>query len=257
MSEAFGGLSIWVVILCISAAFVAGYVDAIAGGGGLIQLPVLLFALPTTALATVMGTNKFSAIFGTAAAAVKYNKEMPIDRKVAFPMMIAAGVGSAVGALCTIWIERSVLEPIVILVLISVALFTLLRPALGREEIATRRTHSRFVPALIGGVIGFYDGLIGPGTGTFLVFAIVALLGHSFLRASGIAKVVNVMTNLAALIIFIPSGHVVIGLAITMAIANLSGGLIGARAALARGSTFVRAVFLAVIALLLVRLAFA
>lgn len=250
----FADLSLWVICACVVASFIAGYVDAIAGGGGLIQLPVLLFALPHLNLASVLGTNKFSAIFGTSAAAHKFNKEMRVDRRTAVVMMAFAGSGSAIGAYLSVLIDRHLLEPIIITILIAVALFTVFRPEIGQQDRDTRWAENVWMAALLGLSIGFYDGLIGPGTGTFLVFAIVIVLGQSFLRASGLAKFVNVMTNFAALCIFIPGGHIVIGLAVLMAIANLIGGRLGVRSAIKRGSRFVRLVFMCVIALLVAKL---
>lgn len=254
--QAFADLSFWAIVACVSAAFIAGYVDAIAGGGGLIQLPVLLFTLPHTALATVLGTNKFSAVFGTSAAAHQFNKKLRVDRRVAIYMMSAAGVGSALGAYCSVLVDRKLFEPIIVTILIAVALFTLFRPDIGRHDVVTRWSDRLFVVVALGLVIGFYDGLIGPGTGTFLVFAIVIFLGQSFLRASGLAKFVNVMTNVAALCVFLPSGHVVWGLALVMAAANLLGGRLGVHSAIKRGSNFVRLVFMCVIATLVAKLLF-
>lgn len=251
----FADLSIVVILACVAAAFLAGYVDAIAGGGGLIQLPVLLYALPHTALATIFGTNKFSAIFGTAAAARKYSRNIAVDRKFAVVMMLAAGTGSALGASLTVLVDRHVLEPVVVVILLAVAIFTIVRPQLGQEDRVTRWTSSTFAVGLLGLSIGFYDGLIGPGTGTFLVFGIVLVLGHSFIRASGLAKFVNVMTNFAALCIFLPGGHIVPGLAALMAGANLAGGQLGARSAINKGSNFVRFVFVLVIVALVLKLA--
>lgn len=251
----FADLSMLAILACVCAAFLAGYVDAIAGGGGLIQLPVLLYALPETALATIFGTNKFSAIFGTTAAARKYTRNFSIDRSTAITMLLSAGIGSSFGAMLSVLVERSVLEPIVVSILLAVAVFTILRPQLGQEDRLTRFSSNKIVISLLGLIIGFYDGLIGPGTGTLLVFAIVFVLGQSFLRASGLAKFANVMTNFAALCVFLPGGHIVPGLAALMAGANLAGGYIGAHSAINKGSQFVRVVFLAVIVALAAKLA--
>jgi uncharacterized membrane protein YfcA len=167
-------------------------------------------------------------------------------------MMSAAFVGSLCGALLATNVSRDIFEPIILVVLIAVGSFTILRPDFGKLE-TIRSVHPAAAP-LIGLVIGFYDGLIGPGTGMFLLFALVSFVGTSFLGASAIAKFVNVATNLAALIIFVPGGHVIWLVAALMAPANLLGGYLGARTALDRGSSFVRYTFLFVLAALVVRL---
>ena len=245
-------ISVWIVVICIAAAFLAGFVDAVAGGGGLIQLPVLLWTFPTAPLASILGTNKAVSIVGTSTAANTYRKQMQVNAKLLIPMMSAAFVGSLFGALLATNVSREVFEPIILVILIAVGTFTILRPDFGKLE--QRREVSPALAPLIGLVIGFYDGLIGPGTGMFLLFSLVSFVGTSFLGASAIAKFVNVATNLAALIIFIPGGHILWVVAALMAPANLIGGYMGARTALDRGSSFVRFVFLIVLAALIVRL---
>jgi hypothetical protein len=245
-------ISIWILLICVVAAFLAGFVDAVAGGGGLIQLPVLLWTFPTAPLASILGTNKAVSIVGTSTAANTYRKQIQVNAKQLVPMMSAAFVGSLFGALLATSVSREVFEPIILVILIAVGTFTMLRPDFGKIEV-TRDVSPAVVP-LIGLVIGFYDGLIGPGTGMFLLFSLVSFIGTSFLGASAIAKFVNVATNLAALIIFIPGGHVIWLVAAVMAPANLIGGYLGARTALDRGSSFVRLVFLAMLVALTVRL---
>ncbi|MSZ33365.1 MAG: TSUP family transporter [Actinobacteria bacterium] len=245
-------MSIWIVLFCVAAAFLAGFVDAVAGGGGLIQLPVLLWTFPTAPLASILGTNKAVSIVGTSMAANTYRKKIEVNAKQLIPTMSAAFVGSLCGALLATNISRDIFEPIILIILIAVGTFTVLRPDFGKLE--TIRKVSPVVAPLIGLVIGFYDGLIGPGTGMFLLFSLVSFVGTSFLGASAIAKFVNVATNLAALIIFIPGGHVIWLVAALMAPANLIGGYLGARTALDRGSSFVRYTFLLVLAALVIRL---
>jgi len=246
-------LSIWIVAICVTAAFLAGFVDAVAGGGGLIQLPVLLWTFPAAPLASILGTNKAVSIVGTSTAANTYRKQIQVNAKLLIPMMSAAFIGSLFGALLATNVSREMFEPIILVILIAVGFFTLIRPDFGKLE--TKREASPFLAPLVGLAIGFYDGLIGPGTGMFLLFSLVTVIGTSFLGASAVAKFVNVATNLAALIIFIPGGHVLWGVAALMAPANLLGGYLGARTALDRGSSFVRLVFLAMLVALIVRLA--
>jgi len=245
-------ISIWILLICVVAAFLAGFVDAVAGGGGLIQLPVLLWTFPTAPLASILGTNKAVSIVGTSTAANTYRNQIQVNAKQLVPMMSAAFAGSLFGALLATSISREVFEPIILVILIAVGTFTMLRPDFGKIE--TTRDVSPVAAPLIGLVIGFYDGLIGPGTGMFLLFSLVSFVGTSFLGASAIAKFVNVATNLAALIIFVPGGHVIWLVAALMAPANLIGGYLGARTALDRGSSFVRLVFLAMLVALTVRL---
>jgi uncharacterized membrane protein YfcA len=245
-------ISLWLIALCICAAFLAGFVDAVAGGGGLIQLPTLLVVFPNTALATIVGTNKSVSIFGTTAAANTYRKKLPTDRRVLVPMIIFAFLGSMAGSALVTYVEREWFEPIILVILIVVALFTIFRPTFGQHE-KNIKNAATFKSVLLGGVIGFYDGIIGPGTGMFLLFGLVSVLGSTFLQASATAKFVNVATNFASLVIFIPGGHIIWLLTLVMAPANLLGGVVGARTALDKGSKFVRAIFIIMIAVLIIR----
>ncbi len=245
-------LSLWSLLVCVLAALLAGFVDAVAGGGGLIQLPVMLAVFPHNSLAAVSGTNKSISIVGTSVAARTYAKRMPLERRHVVPMALSAFVCSAFGAHLITRVNRSTFEPILLVVLISVGLFTLFRPDFGR--IATQNPRGPLASSLLGAGIGFYDGIMGPGTGMFLVFGLVALIGFDFLKSSATAKFVNVATNLAALAIFIPTHNVMWIVTAAMAPANMLGGYIGAHTALKRGSLFVRVVFLCVQALLIIRL---
>lgn len=247
-----GDISIWVIALCITAAFLAGFVDAVAGGGGLIQLPTLLVAFPSAPLATVMGTNKSISIIGTSAAANTYRRRIPADRRVLVLMLIFAFLGSFAGSALVTFVDRTVFEPIILVILIGVAIFTIKNPTFGQSEKSLQNNH-KLKATLIATGIGFYDGLIGPGTGMFLLFALVSVLGATFLQASATAKFVNVATNAASLAIFIPGGHVLWALTLLMAPANLLGGVIGARTAIDKGSYFVRAIFMVMISVLIIR----
>ena len=259
--QEFIGVAPPVLLFLLGAAGLAGWVDAVSGGGGLIQLPALLVGLPNAAPATVLGTNKCSSIIGTTAAAVTYRRAAVNDMKTAVPMAVAAFFGSAFGAHLATGIPASFFRPLALVLLLIVGAWTLFRPALGEDQ-ALRwhgtENHVRHgaVAVAMGALIGTYDGVFGPGTGTFLVFGLVSLLGYSFLNASAIAKVVNVSTNLAAIIVFGLGGHVLWILGITMGLANLTGAVIGARTAVRKGSGFVRIVFLIVVGLLLLRMGY-
>jgi len=243
----------WVALL-ILAAFAAGWIDAVSGGGGLIQLPVLLLALPPSMVVSALGTNKLSSAIGTSAAAATYARRSPPDPRTTIPMAAAAIIGAVVGALAATRVSAEIFRPVVAAVLLIVWFWTLLRPAMGEVDQlrwAGRRRHY-VVATVLGLLIGVYDGLIGPGTGAFLVFVLVSLVGYSFLRASATAKFVNLGTNLAALAVFALGGHVLWGLGLLMGAGNLVGGITGARTAVTRGSGFVRIVLLAVVGVLIV-----
>lgn len=242
------------VVLLLLAALSAGWVDAVVGGGGLLQLPALLLVPGMTPL-NALATNKVASIFGTATSSITYYRRVHPDLRTALPMAGLALVGAAGGALSASLLPEQVLQPIIVVALLAVAVYTLARPALG--EATALRWHGRrhhLAAGAAGAAIGFYDGILGPGTGSFLVFTLVGLLGYAFLEASAKAKIVNFATNLGALLVFVPQGAVLWGLGLLMGSANLLGGYLGARTAVARGSGFVRVVFLLVVGALILRL---
>lgn len=245
----------YLIFLGISAVS-AGFVDAIAGGGGLIQLPALLVAAPKMPIAEVLGTNKLSSIFGTSSAAFAYSRKARPDLATALPMAASAFLGAAAGASAATRIPTSLFKPIILVLLVIVGLYTWRRPTLGQIESLrfSGRRHTALA-ALVGLVIGFYDGLFGPGTGSFLIFALVGLLGYAFLKASATAKVVNVGTNAAALLVFGFHGAILVSLGLFMAACNVAGSVVGARMAIRGGSALIRKVFLGVLFLLVLRLA--
>lgn len=243
------------LVLC-SFAFLAGGLDAVVGGGGLVQLPALLVVLPQAPVVALLGTNKLASVVGTASAAVTYNRRIAVDRRTAAWMAGAAFIGSGAGALLATRVGSEVLKPVVLVALVAVLLHTLRSPSLGEVEQLRMRAGAQRATALVGGaVIGFYDGFVGPGTGSFLVFLLVGAVGLSFLHASATAKVVNTMTNLAALALFAAGGHVLWALGAAMALSNLAGSQVGTRLAIRRGSAWVRRVFLVVVTVLVLRLA--
>lgn len=250
-------LPLLTLALLVAAAFLAGWVDAVVGGGGLIQLPALLIGLPPdTPVATIAGTNKVPSFAGTSVAAATYLRTIRVDWAVAWPLLVAAALGSASGAQLTHLLERRHFTPLVLLAVVVVGVYTWRRPHLGLHA-AVRHTgnDARARMAAIGLVVGLWDGFIGPGTGTFFVIALVAVIGHDFLGSSALAKLANLTTNLAAIVAFGLSGSILWGLAVCMAVANVAGGFLGARTALARGNAFVRRVFLVVVGALALKLA--
>ncbi|WFB09710.1 TSUP family transporter [Streptomyces sp. LX-29] len=246
-----------VVLLCVAAA-AAGWIDAVVGGGGLLQLPALMVALPHLPPTYILGTNKAVAVVGTSAAAVTYTRKGLVDVGSALRIGLAAAGGSLAGAFFAAGIDSEVLRPLIMAVLLAVLAFVLLRPAFGTAPATGPVTRARVVAgiAVAGLGIGFYDGLIGPGTGTFLVIALVATLQMNLVTASATAKVVNVCTNLGALLTFAYQGTVLWRLAALMAVFNFAGGTIGARMALKRGSGFVRGVLVVVVVSLVCKLAY-
>ena len=250
-------ISTLTLIFILIAAFSAGFVDAIAGGGGLIQLPALLISFPDREVAEVAGTNKLGSIFGTSAAALNYRRNIKTDSKLLLAMVLPAFIGSGSGSLLATKISTEQLKVAIVVMLVAVFAYTLARPDLGKVEVlkgAAKR--QRTVGAVAGLTIGFYDGFIGPGTGTLLMIVLVAALGFAFIGASAIAKVVNVATNFASILVFGISGSIMWVVGLAVGICNLAGGIIGSRVAIRRGSDFVRKFYLVVTFALIVRVLF-
>ena len=254
----FADLTVATALFLLAASFFAGFIDSIAGGGGLIQLPALLIGLPKSETAEVLGTNKLSAVFGTTTAAALYRKQIKPDPKILIAMGVPAFLGSAGGAVLASQIPTSSMRPMVLVLLIIVAVYTWFKPDLGKFENLRHLPKRRVqIAAFAGVVIGFYDGIFGPGTGSFLMLILVASLGYAFITASAIAKVVNVATNVGAIMVFGVNGAVLWQIGIILGVANISGAVIGARLAIKGGSTLVRKVFLLVTVALIVKVGIA
>ncbi|MFA7270870.1 MAG: TSUP family transporter [Sterolibacterium sp.] len=235
------------LILLCAAAFAAGLIDAVVGGGGLIQIPALFSVLPQAQPATLFGTNKLASIFGTSSAALRYARRIDVPWRAALPAALAAFVLSYFGAMTVALLPKEWLRPLVLVLLLIVTAYTYVRKDLGAVD--QRRVHGRrdmLLALLSGGVIGFYDGFFGPGTGSFLVFMFVRLFGLDFLRASASAKIVNAATNLSALLFFGAHGHVLVAIGLAMALFNIGGSLVGSHLAIRHGAGFVRRAFLVV-----------
>ena len=241
-----------IAFLCAAAA-TAGFFDAIAGGGGLIQLPALMVGLQDKPVVNVLGTNKFASIFGTANAANRYRKQVRIDKKFLASMMVPAFFGSMGGAALASRVPTEQMRVVVLIALIAIFIYTALNPKLGHEE---NQKLDYKVAAIAGLGIGFYDGIFGPGTGTFLMAVLVGALGFGFLSASAIAKFTNVATNLAAIIIFAKAGAILWGIGAALAISNVIGSTIGSQMAIKGGSPLVRKVFLLMTAALIAKVGF-
>jgi uncharacterized membrane protein YfcA len=258
--ETLGALNLSALSLAalIVAAFVAGWVDAVVGGGGLIQLPALLIGLPSnTPPAVILGTNKISSFCGTAISSLTYAMRIKLDWWTVAPLVIASAAGSAIGASLAKLLPKDAFTPIVLAALIGVGIYIWRRPQLGMVSMRRHpgRGHYGWT-VVIGLVVGAYDGFLGPGTGSFFVILLVAVLGYGFLDASATAKIANLVTNLSAIVVFGLSGSVLWGLGLLMGAANLMGGYLGARTAISRGNVFVRKVFLIVLTALIIKLAY-
>lgn len=247
-------LTVGTVVLLVLAGFVAGWVDAVVGGGGLVQLPALLL-VPGISPVQALATNKLAGILGTSVSAATYYRRVQPGMATAGPMALAALVGAGGGAALASSLPEEVFVPVVLVALVAVAVYTVARPQVGRATTLRWRGRTHLLVALgLGAGIGFYDGLLGPGTGSFLVIALVGVLGYAFLEASAQAKIVNAATNLGALIVFTAQGAPLWRLGLMVGAANVLGSYLGARTAVARGSGFVRVVFLVVVSVLIVRL---
>jgi uncharacterized membrane protein YfcA len=244
-----------VLLLLALAALAAGFVDAVVGGGGLVQLPALLLGLPGIAPVHVLATNKLASVCGTSVASTTYYRRVRPDPRTFGPLMGCALVGAVVGAVIASHIPASAFQPLVLVVLVVVGTYVLLRPDLGAATSLRFAGHRHVLAAMgVGLVIGVYDGALGPGTGSFFVITLVVLLGYDFLEASAKARLANWATNVGALLLFVPSGAVLWRLGLVMGACNLLGGYLGARTAVSRGSRFVRVFFLLVVSAFVVRI---
>lgn len=242
------------LILLCCFAFSSGFVDAIVGGGGLIQTPASLVMLPQFPVATVIGSLKVPSFTGTAFATVQYLRKVSINWTMAATLCVLAFIASFAGSEVLTMISNRYMKPVIFVVLIGVAIYTYTKKNFGLH---TQKDHSSrrewFYAILISLVIGFYDGFIGPGAGSFLVLAFISLLGFDFLHASANAKLVNLATNMGSITLFLLKGSILWQIAVPMAICNGIGGITGARLAITRGNRFIRVFFLLVITATLVR----
>lgn len=241
------------LVLC-GFAFLAGLVDAVVGGGGLIQLPALFVMLPHAAIPAVLGTNKLASLAGTSAAVRRYAAHVELPWHTLLPAAGVAFVCSFLGARLVALVAPELLRPLILVLLVGVAGYTVWKKDFGSVH-APRlgANRQRWLGVALAAAIGFYDGFFGPGTGSFLIFAFVGLFGFGFLAASASAKVVNLATNLSAVLYFVLTRNVMYELALPMAACNVAGSLLGTRLALRRGTAFIRLLFLAVVSLLILR----
>jgi len=245
-----------IVILCL-AAFAAGFVDAIVGGGGLIQTPVGLIALPNLPVSTVIGTLKIPAFSGTSFAAYQYLKKVDMNWKLLIIMMILAFPSAFLGSTLLTYVSNDFMKPLLLVVLSFLVIYTYAQKNFGQHIVKSHSARTQvFYAVLISFVVGFYDGFIGPGTGSFLVLAFIALMGFDFLHASANAKMVNLATNFGSICLFMLKGKIIWAIAIPMACCNAFGGWLGAKLAINKGNKFIRIFFLVVVIGTLIRFAY-
>ncbi|MBY0482446.1 MAG: TSUP family transporter [Chitinophagaceae bacterium] len=244
------------MILCAFATL-AGFVDAIVGGGGLIQTPASLILLPQLPVATVIGSLKIPSFSGTFFAAKQYVKLVSINWKRLALMLCIAFMAAFAGSFLLTQVSNRFMKPIILFVLVFVAIYSFANKNFGlqKKQILSEKKQILYA-ILISLIIGFYDGFIGPGAGSFLVLAFISLLGFDFLQASAHAKLINLATNLGSISLFLLKGNILWQIAIPMAICNALGAVFGARMAIAKGNRFIRLFFLLVVAATLIRFSY-
>lgn len=249
------GLSTEILLLLALAALTAGFVDAVVGGGGLIQLPALVIALPGASPVQLLATNKLASLCGVSMSAATYYRRIRPDPQTFVPLMAAAFGGAVGGAFTATLLSKAAFTPLILAVLILVGGYVVLRPDLGSvTELRFAGRHHTAAALGVGLAVGFYDGVLGPGTGSFFVISLVGLLGYNFLEASAKARLANWATNFASFCVFAPMGVMMWRVGLVMGVANVIGGYVGARTAVSRGSSFVRVFFVVVVTAFVVRL---
>jgi uncharacterized membrane protein YfcA len=244
-----------IIILCL-AAFAAGFVDSIVGGGGLVQLPALMMVIPQFPLVTILGTNKLVSVTGTGFSAWRFSRQIPFLRTIIIPAILCAFAFSFFGAYIVTIIPSETLKPIFMVLMFCVFLFTLKNKSFGLVDHDPNVVIPVWKPMVIGSVLGFYDGFFGPGTGSFLIIGFVGLMGMTFVQGSAYAKIINLTTNIAALSLFIYKGAFLLEYAVPMILFNVLGAVLGVRLALLKGNEFVRGLLRIIVFLTILKLAY-
>jgi uncharacterized membrane protein YfcA len=238
----------YIIILLCLAAFFAGFVDAIVGGGGLIQTPVALILLPNLAVSSIIGSLKIPAFSGTSFAANQYLKKVDMNWKLLSIMAIVAFASAFLGSHLLTKVHNDFMKPLLLVVLTLIAIYTFTKKDFGIHQAKEHTVKRQLLLAVSMSIcIGFYDGFIGPGTGSFLVLGFVSVLGFDFLHASANAKMVNLATNFGSICLFVLKGKIIWAIALPMAICNAVGGWTGAKLAIKKGNGFIRIFFLIVV----------
>lgn len=241
--------------LLFLASTCAGFVDSVIGGGGLILIPALLLGLPSFPPTMALGTNKLAAVTGTLTAAITYNRKIPIPPRQIFTLALPALLLSMGGALLAINLDSEILRPIILIAIVIIGIILVFKPDFGKSE--TDKTISNLSKALlffIVCIIAVYDGFFGPGTGMFLILALSAIGGQSFLHSTSLAKTINTATNLGALILFAIHGSILWILGLILAAGNVIGAQLGSHLVLKKGTGLIRGAMLILIAVLVIKL---
>lgn len=249
-------VSIEQIILLCFAAFAAGFVDAIVGGGGLIQTPAALVLLRSYPAVIAISCTKIPSFSGTLFAAIQFLKKVKVNYTLTVVMCVIAFFSSFAGSELLTVVSNEFIKPVLLVILVAVAIYTYTKKDFGQHEAKDHPPKKELWLAIaISLLIGFYDGFIGPGAGSFLIMAFISLLGYDFLHASAQAKLVNLATNLGSIVLFTIKGKIIWGVALPMAACNAVGGMLGARMAITKGNKFIRIFFLVVIVATLARFA--
>ncbi len=244
-----------ILILCL-ASFGAGFVDSIVGGGGLVQLPALMMILPQYPLITLLGTNKLVSVTGTAFSAWRFSRQIPFIRTIIVPAILSAFLFSFLGAYTVSIVSNDVLKPLFMVLMFCVFIFTIRNKTFGLVNHDPNVEIPVWKPLVIGSALGFYDGFFGPGTGSFLIIGFVGLIGMTFVQGSAYAKIINLTTNLAAILLFMFKGTFLLEYAVPMILFNVLGAVVGVRLALLKGNEFVRGLLRIIVFLTILKLAY-
>ncbi|MBP6432887.1 MAG: TSUP family transporter [Ferruginibacter sp.] len=245
----------WLIALATLGSFFAGFIDAVIGGGGLIQVPVLFILFPNTLHTNIIATNRFASIAGTIVAAKHYLKSIKVNYTLIAIAGIATAIASYAGTFLMHKIPVDIFKPVLFFLIAALTIYTIFKKEIGQvENVQINQNKLYFLFTAIGIVLGLYNGTIGPGTGTLLVFSLVQFVGFNFLKASAYAKVINAIADGASLIAFLLQGAVLFTLAIPMLLANMLGAYVGSKMAIQKGNAFIRIFFIGVMILLLSKL---
>lgn len=250
-------MEIYIILYLCLASFFAGFIDAIAGGGGLIQTPIALILLPNYPIANLTGSLKVPGITGTSIASFQYLKKVKINWQLFLPLAIGSAVSAFAGSYLLTQVSNAFMKPLLLVILALLAIYTFIKKDFGNHS-PKNLTKKQYLTygLLISCIIGFYDGFIGPGTGSFLIVALIFILGQDFLHASANAKLINIASNIGSLALFISKGKILWIMALPMAVCNGLGGWLGAKLAIKKGNEFIRIFFLIVVVGTLIRLSY-
>jgi hypothetical protein len=253
----FGGVDFFGLLLICLGAYASGLVGSITGGGGLISLPIMMLVMVQTPIVTILGTNKLIAFFGTSFAIYRYSRNISIPWKTVLPLAVFSFLGSLAGAQVVSLMKPEGLRPVIIVVLAFVAIYTFSQKNLGTHPTPGITGWNKSFAGIIAGVVlGFYDGFLGPGTGTFFIFSLVLIYGLDFLSSAASAKVLNAATNLAAILFFAFTNQLDYVLGIPMILCNILGAITGTKLAMLKGNRFIRNVFICMVILVLLKLSY-